>query len=144
VLYVDLYAADGSVRHLRRGVVPANTAESEVTITASAAGPPGQHLLVAITTAAPLNLAQRPVSESETAYLPVLQRELARAGAGDRRADIATLSVIAASRPVAVPSRPASEANRMPARCQDIVARVALGDTLSDGDRTILRTSCGR
>ncbi len=146
-LYVDLYAADGTVLHLRRGTGPGNPAEAEATIAAAASGPPGQRLLVAITTATPLNLAQRPASESQTAYLPVLRQELVRLGSASvqSRAEVAMLSIIAASRPVAVSSRPASPVSHASnPRCQDIVARVMLGDTLSDADRATLRTSCGR
>jgi hypothetical protein len=29
-------------------------------------------------------------------------------------------------------------------KCADIVTRVQLGETLSDADRTVLQTSCGR
>jgi hypothetical protein len=152
-LYVDLYAADGSVVHLRRGTVPDTPAASDVTTTAAAPGPPGQRLLVAITTPVPFNLGQRPATESETAYLPALQHELARlkASSVEPRAEVATLSVIAASRPIAASSRPpppASTASRAPnpsdPRCQNIVERVTLGGALSDADRMILRTSCGR
>ena len=152
-LYVDLYAADGSVVHLRRGTVPDAPAATDVTTTAAASGTPGQRLVVAITTPALLNLGQRPATESETAYLPALQHELARlkASAFDPRAEVATLSIIAASRPIAISSRPplpASTAGRAPnpsdPRCQNIVERVTLGATLSDADRVILRTSCGR
>ncbi|MFL5286600.1 MAG: hypothetical protein ACJ8AW_37910, partial [Rhodopila sp.] len=132
-LYLDLYAADGSVQHLHRGPVPGTRAE--VAVTAAAPGPPGQRLLVAIATAAPLALPQRPANENEAAYLPALQHELARLGAAavELRAEVATLSIIAASRPIAVPSRPpvSSAASRPPVqgnpRCQDIVARVTLG-----------------
>jgi hypothetical protein len=152
-LYVDLYATDGSVRHLHRGTVLGKPAEPDITITAAAAAPPGQHLLVAITTATPLNLAQRPESESETAYLPALQAELARLGTSSvqSRAEVAVLSIIPAPRPVTVSSRPPTSPaamSRVPSpgnpRCQDINARVMVGETLSDADRTILRTSCGR
>jgi hypothetical protein len=152
-LYVDLYAADGSVQHLRRGTVAGIPAGTDVTIAAAASGPPGQRLLVAITTAAPLNLEQRPATESETAYLPALQRELARMGgtSAGPQAEVATLSIVAAPRPVAVSSQPpptpsaaSRAANPSNPRCEDIVARVRLGETLSDADRATLRTGCGR
>jgi hypothetical protein len=152
-LYVDLYGADGSVQHLRRGTVSPNPAEADVTVAAVAAGTPGQRLLVAITTAVPLNLGQHPPTEHETSYLPQLQHELARLGAtsAELRAEVATLSFIAASRPVPVAVRPAPAPTITPRapggsnpRCQDIVTRVILGEALSETDRAILRTSCGR
>ena len=151
-LYVDLYAADGSVQHLRRGPVLTSSTDTDVSIPATATGPSGQRLLVAITTTLPLNLGQHPSTENEAAYLPALQHELARLGATsvELRAEIATLSVIAASRPITVSSRPAPTPaisshplNASNPRCQDIVTRVILGEALSEVDRTILRTSCG-
>jgi Caspase domain len=152
-LYVDLLSPDGLVQHLRRGHIAASTSGSETPIALAAPGQAGQWFLVAITTATSLDLEQRPSTESEGAYLPALRGELARLAAAEieARAEVATLSVIAAPRPVAVSSRsPASApvaprtANSTNPRCQEIVSHVALGDTLSDADRMILRTGCGR
>jgi hypothetical protein len=148
-LYIDLYAADGSVQHLRRGAVPRGT---DVTVAAPASGPPGQRLLIAIATAEPLDLAQRPASESDTAYLPAVQRELNRmaSSAAESRAEVATLSIIASTHPVASaprPARTAAGASNAPSlgnsQCRDIRERVQLGETLSYADRTVLRTTCG-
>ena len=153
LLYVDLFAPDGSVQHLQRGYVKGNGAGGEVTLGAFASGPPGQRLMTAIVSAVPLDLAERPANESAVWYLPALQHELARLTAESTklRAEVATFSFIAAARPVAVssrpmpsppsPSRPQAVSNP---RCQDIVSRVILGESLSDADRTLLRTSCGR
>jgi hypothetical protein len=151
-LYIDLYAPDGSVQHLRRGLVQSGPAEADVSITATASGQPGQYLLVAIATAAPLDSEQRPASESEAAYLPVLRHELARLNSASVivRAELVPLSVIAAkpvivsSRPPAAPAPTSRAPNPINPRCQEIVARVILGETLSEPDRTLLRTSCGK
>jgi hypothetical protein len=152
-LYVDLFSPDGSVQHLHRGNVAANTRKSDMSIALVAPGPAGQWLLVAITTAAPINLQQRPSHESEGTYLSALESELARlANMGiDARAEAAALSVVAAPRPAATSSRSSASATSSPRpanptnpRCQEIVSRVTLGDTLSEADRTILATSCGR
>jgi hypothetical protein len=148
-LYVDLYAANGSVQHLHRDVVHGGPSEIDVPVAASASGPPGQRLLAVIATPIPLNLAQRPANETQAAYLPALQRELARLAAAsvEPRAEVATLSIIAGARPAAPPRTPNVATSGRPAnlgnpRCHDIIARVTLGESLSDDERSILRTSC--
>jgi eukaryotic-like serine/threonine-protein kinase len=150
-LIVDIYAADGSVHHFLRRTVPSGTSGSEVTFAAPAPGPLGQNLLVAIVTPAPLDLSERPASESAGAYLPALRHALAPlpSGPSGLRAEIAIVSIAPAVRPAPSPG-PASVASGHPhtpslntARCADIVGRVQLGETLSDADRTFLRTSCG-
>jgi hypothetical protein len=150
-LYVDLYAADGSVQHLRRGPVAGGSGVVAVPIAAPISGSSGQRLLIAITTPAPFDLAQRPANESGAAYLPALQRELAglTPGAPEPRAELATLSVVGAARPsTLVPRQPPALPSpvRTPhvvsPRCAAIVERVQLGEALSDADRTLLQTDC--
>ncbi len=146
-LYVDLYAADGSVQHLLHRVISPDTNGTDVAVAASVLGPPGQRLLVAITTPAADPVLQRPASESASTYLPILQGDLARtapdgAGAG---IEIAMLTVSGA---LPRPPQAAITHPRTPSlnggRCADIVARFQLGEVLSDADRAALRTSCGQ
>ena len=149
-LYIDLFAADGSVQHLLRRIVPPGSNGSDVAVAALVTGPPGQGLLVAFATPVPLNLQQRPATENASAYLPVLRGELARKapGGSEPRAEIAMVSIIPGPRPAAVATMPASTRSRLPglndARCADILARFQLGEALSDADRSVLQSSCGR
>ncbi|HYZ22118.1 MAG TPA: caspase family protein [Rhodopila sp.] len=152
-LYMDLYAADGSVQHLRRNVVPDTKGGTDVPVTAIVSGPPGPRLLVVISVPAALNLAQRPAQESMAAYLPALWREMDNVVAGDPppRAEVATLSVIAGAppSPPSPPREPAVRpqphvAGRNDARCAAIIERVQLGEGLSSADREVLQTVCGR
>lgn len=150
VLYVDLYGTDGAVRHLLRRAVTSGT--GSVQVDAVASGPPGQHLMVAIATAAPPDLAQRPATENATAYLQSLQNELARMTTGaatPARAEIAIPPVVTAAPATALPARPqemVSAPSHGPSlnnsRCREIVARVQLGEALSDADRSALRNLC--
>ena len=103
-------------------------------------------------TAGPLDLAQRPAHEHVSFYLPALQRELDRAAenpAAAPRAELLFFQVLAATTgatPTAGPAPVPTPAPRTPSlsasRCGDIVARVQLGEALSDADRTALRTQC--
>jgi len=77
MLQVDLYGTDGVAHHVLRRALPSGQWSIRLQPTAAAA--PGQQLLVAIATAGPLDLGQRPPVEPATDYLPVLQRELDRA-----------------------------------------------------------------
>jgi serine/threonine-protein kinase len=144
-LSIDLYSADGSVHHLLQRVVPAG-AGGEIRATAPAVGPPGPGLVVALATAAPLGLSQRPASESGSGYLAALQGELARVPAA--QAEIGVVSISPSARPVAAasggaPGRPRA-AGLSDARCADIVSRFQLGEALSDADRSVLQSSCRR
>jgi hypothetical protein len=148
-LLVDLYAADGSVHHLARRMIPSGAGGKDITVTAPAPAPQGLRVLSVIAAPARLDLSGRPLHESAAAYLQALQGELARVatGAPEARAEIALLSVIAAVRMAAPPSPPAPAHARTPSlnsgRCADIVARTQLGEPLSDADHTFLRMSCG-
>jgi hypothetical protein len=160
-LYIDLYAADGMVQHLRRNMVPNTGRTTDVPVTAMVSGPPGTRLLIAIAVSSPLNLALRPAQESAATYLPALQRELDRLApdASPPRAEIAILAVTAPPPtlppPTPLSSPPARESPPRPAqprvagrggdsRCAAIIERVQLGEGLSSTDREILQTSCGR
>jgi hypothetical protein len=147
-LYVDLYGADGSVRHLLRQTEARATGELDIRFETTASGPPGRHLLVAVAVAEPLELGQHPVSEPASAYLPALQRAFGHLPSGAPLVAVGMLSLAAPVPVVPPPSRPApaTTPSRAPslnaARCADIVARVQLGEALSDADRTALRTAC--
>jgi hypothetical protein len=149
-LYVDLFAADGSVQHLRHGPVGRNQDGANVPVTALVSGSPGVHLLVALATPAPLALDRRPVNERDTDYLPALRRELGLLGqeAPEVRAEAIPLTIAAAARPPSVAPVAAAAKTRVSgrndARCADITAQVQLGVGLSEADRLILQTSCGR
>ena len=132
-LYVDLYAADGTVLHLRRGKVSDKLADNHLTIAATAPGPAGKRLLVAITTAVPLNLARRPTIESETTYLPVLQHELARLG----DASVGPRAEVASYRS----SRHQDRSRSRHDRCKLPLARVARRTRVTRDVRTSLRAS---
>jgi hypothetical protein len=152
-LYMDLYAPDGSVQHLRRNVIPDAKAGTDVPVAAVVSGPPGPRLLVVISVPTALNLAQRPAQESMAAYLPALWREMDHVAPVDPppRAEVATLSVITGLSPSPpAPSRePAMRTQshipaRNDARCAAITERVQLGEGLSSADREVLQTQCGR
>lgn len=152
-LYVDLYAPDGSVHHFARRSVPQGSGGKPMEVTGAAPAPPGQYLLVALAVPAQLDLAQRPAHENSGPYLSVVQSELARGAANtsEPRAEAAMVTIVAGARPVASAPGPASTASaqvRLPglnaARCADIVARVQLWEALSDAERSVLQSSCGR
>ena len=151
-LYVDLYSADGSVQHLRRGPLPRGPGASNVPFVVSGSGSPGLRLMVVIATPSQLNLERRPTLESDADYLPALQDALAKLGLNDfvARAEIATLTIEAAPPSAQLPPlRPIpSPHSRLPnatdTRCGNIIAQVQLGVSLSDADQKILQTSCGR
>jgi len=114
-IYLDLFAADGSVHHLVRRTVPSGGG-GDMHLTAAAPNPPGQRLLVAIATSAPLNLMQRPVNENAEVYLAALQNELARGSADgpEPRVEIAIVSVVAPVRPPPPASGAASARLQLP------------------------------
>jgi hypothetical protein len=152
-LYIDLYVGDGTVQHLRRGPILRAATGDDVQVSARAFGPPGQRLLVAIATPSPLDVGQRPTRESETTYLPALERELAHIAPGESTlaADVATVSIVPAVRPIVAGAAPLPAASAPiratsvgDARCQGIVEHIQLGEALSDADRAIFRSRCGR
>lgn len=149
-LYVDLYSAEGMVQHLQRGHFARSADGNDVSVTAPASGPAGLRLLVAMSTPSPLDLEKRPTSESDADYLPALRQELAHLTPGAREpiGEVFPLFIMAAPRPPAA-APIASEHVRLPGppngpRCADIVARVQLGQDMSDADRKVLQTACGR
>jgi hypothetical protein len=124
-IYVDLYQADGSVRHILRG--GGRSAEW------IAAPPGGPRMLVAIGAIAPLDLGQRPETERANTYLDVLRALLPKAAAADLAMVIERPPEPVAVRP---PSHPRSE------KCANIVSRAQLGETLTDAELAALRTEC--
>ncbi len=133
VLAVDMYQADGSVRHVLR---PGPAARLPLQWTAIA--PPGSRLLVAIAATAPLDLGQRPETEKAEDYLAALQSALQRA-APPPAVDLAIVMVRAADQSTNKAPRPASLRSE---KCANIVSRAQLGETLSDAELTALRTDC--
>jgi hypothetical protein len=93
-LQVDLHTQDGMVHHILRRSLPSG--QWNIQLQAAIPGPPGQQMLVAIATAAPLDLAARPPREPMSEYLPVLQREMERAGTAPR-AEVLFLQAVPAS-----------------------------------------------
>jgi predicted Ser/Thr protein kinase len=124
-IYVDLYQADGSVRHLLRG----SGRSAEWTATP----PGGPRMLVAIGAIAPLDFGQRPESEPASLYLDALRSVLPKAAAADLAMVIERPPEPVAVRP---PSHPRSE------KCANIVSRAQLGETLTDAELAALRTEC--
>ncbi len=173
-LYVDLYRADGSVRHLARpsagDAVPGNTAT--VTRVEGMPGPePGPGLVVAIGGVAPLALGERPETETASVYLEILESRLREAQTPPLIAMAAVLVRPGMVRPemvrpgmiqpgvAIVKPRPPEQATPRPrpvepavakapspalrtGRCANIISRVQMGETLSDGERAALRTEC--
>jgi hypothetical protein len=145
-LYVDLYQSDGSVRHLLRPGPSGKPVKPHAEWIAG--GPAGPRLVVAIGSAAPLDLGARPDSEKAADYVAALRSGLERA-TGPTSADVAMVTVRAgepALPPVGAPTvakvpqaRPAGARSE---RCANIVSRAQLGETLSDADRAALRTEC--
>jgi serine/threonine protein kinase len=138
VLYVDLYQADGMVRHLLRPSEPG--AADRRTVDWVATSPPGTRLIVAIGADAPLDLGQRPEAERDADYLSVLRPHLQDA-TRPLAADLAMVIVRAAEPPPPRPPQPRQPTVR-PAKCANILSRAQLGETLSDAELTALRTEC--
>jgi serine/threonine protein kinase len=133
VLYVDLYQADGLVRHLLRpsatGVV------SKLPVEWIATPPSGSRLVLAIGAARPLELGSRPETEKTADYLAALQPRLQGVVA-----DLAMVQVRVAE-PVAKVLQPRPGGVRSD-KCANIVSRAQLGETLSDAEIAALRTEC--
>ncbi len=124
-IYVDLYQADGSVRHLLRG--GGRSAEWLAT------PPGGPRMLVAIGAMAPLDLGQRPETERASTYLDALRPLLPKAEAAD-------LAMVIEHPPEPVAVRPQSHPRSE--KCANIVSRAQLGETLTDAELAALRTEC--
>ena len=141
-LYVDLYQSDGSVRHLLRPAPSGKPGKAHAEWIAGA--PAGPRLVVAIGSAAALDLGARPENEKAGDYVKALLSGLERATVATF-ADVAMVTVRAGEPAVAptvakVPQpRPANVRSE---RCANIVSRVQLGETLTDADRAALRTEC--
>jgi serine/threonine protein kinase len=136
-LYIDLYQADGSVRHLSRpfpGVPGKPQAEWFAGL------PAGPRLIVAIGAATSLDLGTRPETERAANYLTALGQRLERT-AEPPAADFAMVTVRAAEPAVAKVPLPRATPLRSD-RCANIVSRAQLGETLSDAELTALRTEC--
>ena len=124
-IYVDLYQADGSVRHLLRG--GGRSGEWIAT------PPGGPRILVAIGAIAPLDLGHRRETERASIYLEILRPLLPKAAAADLAMVIERPPEPVAVRP---PSHPQSE------KCANILSRAQLGETLTDAELAVLRTEC--
>jgi serine/threonine protein kinase len=141
-VYIDLYAADKTVRHLLQRAV-----SGDATIPITAPSQAGEYLLVTIQSSSPLELGHRPDRDSAANYLHDLQTAIARLP--PENLQIATglgLMHVIATPPQVHPAvaKPAPSPTRSlnAARCADIVGRVQLGETLSNADRTVLQTAC--
>ncbi len=138
VRYVDIFQPDGSVRHLLRAgtVTTANRDHVEW----SATPPAGPRLVLAIGSAQPLDIGNRPEMEATTAYLQTLQPLLERA-ASRVAADLAIVTVRAAEPAVMkVPQRRPTPVRSE--RCANIISRAQLGERLSDAELAVLRSEC--
>ena len=146
-LYVDIYTNDGMVQHLLRRPSPGRQTEI---IEWTAAAPYGRRLLVALAPHAALDIAARPATENASAYLEALNHALRnRLDSSDAAmpfAEVAILDVTVAepkpavAKPVA--ATPPPKKNLTSTRCANIMERAQMGEPLSDGDRTALRTDC--
>ena len=141
VSYVDLYAPDGTVRHVVSG------SRAPDMVGGPAPGRDGARLLVAIIAPELLPLGPRPAVERADVYLaalrPALQTAQARQGAELIRAEVALFSVRRAATPATAPRAVAPAPDSRPARCGDLVQRFQLGEPLSPTDRATLSARCG-
>ena len=137
VVYVDLYQADGSVRHLLRP--SASGVAGKLPVEWIATPPSGARLVLAIGATRPLGLGSRPDTEKTADYLAALQPRLQGTAA-----DLATVQVqvpVRAVEPVAKVVQPRQGGVRSD-KCANIVSRAQLGETLSDAEISALRTEC--
>jgi serine/threonine protein kinase len=137
-LYVDLYQADGSVRHLLRPAPPGKPNRPHAQWIASP--PSGPRLVVAIGSEGLLDLGTRPDTERAADYLEALQTRLQRA-VMPLAADLAMVTVRAAE-PAALKAPQPRPTMLRSDRCANIVSRAQLGETLSDAEVAALRTEC--
>lgn len=158
-LTVDLYLSDGSVRHLMpaRGTTAGRPlgggtrrlGERPAWI---AAAPSGRHLVAVIASPSPLELDRRNEVEDADGYLAALDRVLrtyAENDDGEKLLAEFTFLETRDARPI--PNEkvirqekppPSQSGNLSKARCSNILARVQLGEPLSDADRAFLRGNC--
>jgi len=167
-VYIDIFQADGSVRHLVR---PPRSGTATIPHAEFVAGPgAGPALIVAIGSDVPLDLNPRPEVERAADYLAVLRPRLhgaARPASFQGEvtpplADVAMVTVLPAvpitgkpsvSEPQLATNRPSDQptvkTSPQPhpqvlrsSRCANIISRAQLGETLSDGELAALRTEC--
>ena len=138
-LYVDLYQADGSVRHLLRPA-PSGATEPAACAMGCHAAAPARAWLSQSVRKRPLDLGARPDTERAADYLEALQTRLQRA-AVPLAADLAMVTVRAAEPAVSKAPQPRPTMLRSD-RCANIVSRAQLGETLSDAEVAALRTEC--
>jgi hypothetical protein len=130
LIYIDLYQADGSVRHLARGT-------NRRSVDWIATPPGGRRMIAAIGAATPLKLGQRPETERASDYLDALHLLLSTAAAADLAIVIERPpETVVAKPPLPRPTSARSE------KCANIVSRAQLGETLSDAELAVLRTEC--
>ncbi len=137
IVYVDLYQADGSVRHLLRP--SASGIAGKLPVEWIATSPSGSRLVLAIGATRPLELGSRPEIEKTADYLAALQPRLPGAAA-----DLAMVQVqvlVRSTEPVAKAVQPRPSGVRSD-KCANIVSRAQLGETLSNAELAALRTEC--
>lgn len=137
VVYLDLYQADGSVRHLLRP--SASGIAGKLPVEWIATPPSGSRLVLAIGATRPLELGSRPETEKTADYLAALQPRLQGAAA-----DLAMVQVqvpVRSAEPVAKVVQPRPSGVRSD-KCANIVSRAQLGETLSNAEIAALRTEC--
>ena len=132
---LDLLQPGGTVQHLLAPPT-AEAGGARVFAVQPAMSAPGPRLLIALVSAAPLELGTRPQIEPASAYVAALRQALL--SAADMRADMAPFGI----RPTAVPVRAAAKTPVRPPRCSTILERAQLGEALSDLDRAYLRAQC--
>jgi hypothetical protein len=137
-LYIDLYQADGLVRHLFSPAQSGGTVPK--TIEWLATQPLGPRLIVALGAPLPLDVGARPETEPRSDYLDALRARLANGGT--RLAGDLAMVVVRSPEPVAVRPPPSRPANARSQKCANIVSRAQLGETLSDAELAALRTEC--
>ncbi len=146
VLTLDLFQV-GGVIHL---VSPTPTTDGSLTVALPDGRVTGVGILLAVSSAGPLELGTRPRAEIAGPYLAAVAEAVGRQG--DARIDLGVIDVRAPpirAAPVnngPVPAvRAATPPPRAPARspqCAAILDRAQLGEAPSEQDRALLRSSC--
>ena len=147
VLTLDLFQAGDVVQHLAS---PAPITDDPATVGLPEGRIAGAGIVLAVSSALPLELGARPQAEPAGPYLAALAEALGRqAGA---RVDLGVIDVRAApvrATPVTIAAVPAGRAAATSARaqarspqCAAILERAQLGEAPSERDRDVLRSSC--